>query len=44
LLARLGRAAVVGDRVHIGAFVLTVREMSAKGVITAAGLKCPPHV
>ncbi|MDI3515180.1 MAG: potassium/hydrogen antiporter [Rhodocyclaceae bacterium] len=42
LLARLGRAAVVGDRVHIGAFVLTVREMSAKGVITAAGLKCPP--
>ena len=44
LLARLGRAAVVGDRVHIGAFVLTVREMSARGVITAAGLKCPPHV
>ncbi len=44
LLARLGRAAVVGDRVHIGAFVLTVREMSVKGVITAAGLKCPPHV
>ena len=43
LLARLGRAAVVGDRVHIGAFVLTVREMSARGVITAAGLKCPPH-
>ena len=35
---------VVGDRVHIGAFVLTVREMSARGVITAAGLKCPPHV
>ncbi len=44
LLARLGRAAVVGDRVEIGAFVLTVREMSVKGVITAAGLKCPPHV
>ena len=44
LLARLGRAAVVGDRVHIGAFVLTVREMSARGVITAAGLMCPPHV
>ncbi len=43
LLARLGRAAVVGDRVHVGAFVLTVREMSARGVITAAGLKCPPH-
>ena len=43
LRARLGRAAVVGDRVHIGAFVLTVREMSARGVITAAGLKCPPH-
>lgn len=40
---RLGRAAVVGDRVHIGAFVLTVREMSAAGAITAAGLKCPSH-
>jgi cell volume regulation protein A len=43
LLARLGRAAVVGDRVHIGAFVLTVREMSDKGVIKAVGLKCPPR-
>lgn len=43
LLARLGRAAVVGDRVQVGAFVLTVREMSAKGVITAVGLKCPPR-
>ena len=43
LLARLGRTAVVGDRVHVGAFVLTVREISARGVITAVGLKCPPH-
>jgi cell volume regulation protein A len=43
LLARLSRAAVVGDRVHIGAFVLTVREMSDKGVIKAVGLKCPPR-
>ncbi len=42
MLARLGRAAVVGDRVEIGAFTLTVREMSDRGVITAAGLKCPP--
>jgi len=38
---RLGRAAVVGDRVQIGAFTLTVREMTDKGVITAIGLKCP---
>ncbi|MDX9887423.1 potassium/proton antiporter [Thauera sp.] len=43
LLARLGRAAVVGDRVSIDTFVLTVREMSARGVITAVGLKCPPR-
>ncbi len=43
LLTRLGRAAVVGDRVHVGTFVLTVREMSNKGVIKAAGLKCPPR-
>jgi cell volume regulation protein A len=42
LRARLGRPAVVGDRVEIGAFVLTVREMGDKGRITAVGLKCPP--
>ncbi|EPZ15446.1 potassium transporter CPA [Thauera terpenica 58Eu] len=39
---RLNRPAVVGDRVELGAFVLTVREMSASGVISAVGLKCPP--
>ena len=39
---RLNRPAVVGDRVELGAFVLTVREMSAGGVISAVGLKCPP--
>lgn len=39
--ARLGRRAVVGDRLKIGAFVLTVREMDARGVITQVGLKCP---
>lgn len=42
LRARLGRPAVVGDRVHIGAFILTVREMGANGVIAQVGLKCPP--
>lgn len=39
---RLGRPPVVGDRVHVGAFVLTVREIGAGGVIGALGLKCPP--
>ena len=39
---RLNRPAVVGDRVELGAFVLTVREMGAGGVISAVGLKCPP--
>lgn len=38
--ARLGRPAVVGDRVRIGSFVLSVREME-KGQITGVGLKCP---
>ncbi len=37
---RLGRPAVVGDRVRIGAFVLSVREMDG-GHITGVGLKCP---
>ena len=31
LAVRLGRPPVVGDRVDIGAFVLTVREMGDKG-------------
>ncbi|MDD3674760.1 MAG: potassium/proton antiporter [Thauera propionica] len=39
---RLGRPAVVGDRLEVGAFVLTVREMAQGGVIGAVGLKCPP--
>lgn len=38
---RLGRRAVVGDRVSIASFVLTVREMDARGVVTQIGLKCP---
>lgn len=38
---RLGRPAVVGDRLVAGAFVLTVREMGPGGVIAAVGLKCP---
>jgi cell volume regulation protein A len=40
---RLGRRAVVGDRIRIGTFVLTVRLMDAAGVITQIGLKCPPR-
>jgi potassium/hydrogen antiporter len=39
---RLGRGAVVGDRVAIGAVWLTVRDMNAAGDITSVGLKCPP--
>jgi len=42
VVKRLGRRAVVGDRVRIGAFVLTVRLMDANGVIMQIGLKCPP--
>lgn len=41
LVARLGRPAVVGDRVHIGGFVLVVREMGTAGRIGSVGLKCP---
>lgn len=41
LLERLGRPAVVGDRVQVGAFSLTVREMSEGGRLTSVGLKCP---
>jgi NhaP-type Na+/H+ and K+/H+ antiporter len=32
---------VVGDRVSIGSFELTVRELDEDGVITSVGLKCP---
>lgn len=39
---RLGRPVVVGDRVHVGAFLLTAREVDARGQITEVGLKCPP--
>ena len=41
LITRLGRPAVVGDRVQIGGFVLVVREMGAAGRIGSVGLKCP---
>lgn len=41
MVARLGRPAVVGDRVQIGAFVLVVREMGEAGEISSIGLKCP---
>jgi cell volume regulation protein A len=41
LRERIGRRVVVGDRVGIGAFVLTVRDISDEGVITGVGLKCP---
>ena len=42
---RQQREEVVGADAEqqVGAFLLTVREMSAKGVIMAAGLKCPPR-
>lgn len=38
---RLGRHAVEGDRVRIGAFELTIRHMDDKGHIDQIGLKCP---
>jgi cell volume regulation protein A len=38
---RLGRPAVEGDRVRIGAFELTVRHTDANGRIDQIGLKCP---
>ncbi|HRP97121.1 MAG TPA: potassium/proton antiporter [Rhodocyclaceae bacterium] len=41
---RLGRPAVEGDRVRIGAFELTVRHVDAKGHIDQIGLKCPRPV
>lgn len=41
LANRLGRPAVVGDRIGLGGFVLIVREMEAGGRIVSIGLKCP---
>ncbi|WP_374336579.1 potassium/proton antiporter [Methyloversatilis sp.] len=41
LVRRLGGRAVVGDRVRIAAFQLSVRDMDAAGRITSIGLKCP---
>ncbi len=41
LESRLGRPAVVGDRVQISGFVLVVREMGSQGQIGSIGLKCP---
>jgi len=41
VIRRLGRHAVEGDRVRIGAFELTVRHMDTKGSIDQIGLKCP---
>ena len=38
---RLGRHAVEGDRVSIGAFELTVRHLNNRGEIDKIGLKCP---
>jgi potassium/hydrogen antiporter len=41
LRQRLGRPAVVGDRVALGGFDLVVRSMDEQGVISGVGLKCP---
>jgi cell volume regulation protein A len=41
MLFRLGRGAVVGDRVSVGAIQLTVRRMDAAGNVVAVGLKVP---
>lgn len=41
VVRRLGRAAVEGDRVSVGAFVLTVRDTDARGRVSRIGLKCP---
>ncbi|NMG03922.1 potassium/proton antiporter [Azoarcus taiwanensis] len=41
LIRRLGRHAVEGDRVSIGAFELTVRHLNSRGEIDKIGLKCP---
>ncbi|MFN3986283.1 MAG: potassium/proton antiporter [Rhodocyclaceae bacterium] len=41
LIRRLGRQAVEGDRIGIGAFMLTVRHLDGRGRIDQIGLKCP---
>ncbi|MDR2260934.1 MAG: potassium/proton antiporter [Azoarcus sp.] len=41
LRERIGRRVVVGDRVGIGLFELTVRDIDNNGTITGVGLKCP---
>ncbi|MDR0635132.1 MAG: potassium/proton antiporter [Azoarcus sp.] len=41
LRKRIGRRVVVGDRVGIGGFELTVREVDSEGMVTGVGLKCP---
>ncbi len=41
LLHRIGRPAVLGDRVRIGAVTLVVREMQADGEVSLVGVKCP---
>jgi cell volume regulation protein A len=41
MLFRLGRGAVVGDRVSVGSIQLTVRRMDAAGNVVAVGLKVP---
>ncbi|AUM00827.1 K+/H+ antiporter [Rhodocyclaceae bacterium] len=38
---RLARPPVVGDKISLGAFLLTVKEMDHGGRITQMGLKCP---
>lgn len=41
LVKRLGRPAVVGDRISLDGFELIVREMEAGGRIVSIGVKCP---
>jgi cell volume regulation protein A len=41
LRERIGRRVVVGDRVRIGQFELTVRNVDDQGAVTGVGLKCP---
>ncbi|MDR1227652.1 MAG: potassium/proton antiporter [Azoarcus sp.] len=41
LRKRIGRRVVVGDRVGIGLFELTVRSVDGEGKVTGVGLKCP---
>ncbi|MDR3213356.1 MAG: potassium/proton antiporter [Azoarcus sp.] len=41
LRKRIGRRVVVGDRVGIGLFELTVRDVDGEGMVTGVGLKCP---